>query len=173
MYKYISNQDTILESLIENIKNNQQLSIVDGLSGSGKTYILESIIDKCEKMDIFWLKGDPYTTQREYYPFYNLINQQYINYPDQMKTILNKQQLSEVIVNSGSLSPIGGDMISAAIENIVNNKKEKKHYLIVCFLLKSYKSFFNWNTFVTIANIRFFFVMMCNIGMKSRYNYCI
>lgn len=126
MYKYISNQDTVLTCLMKNVESLRSLSIIDGLSGSGKTYVLENIADQFTDSQCFWLKGDPYTSQREYYPFYNLINQQYINYPEQTKLILRKQQFKDVAENVGSLSPLGDEMISMAIEKIMENKKEKR-----------------------------------------------
>ncbi len=126
MYTFISNQDNILKSLIANIKGQQKLSIIDGMSGSGKTYVLENIVGKFAELQFFWLKGDPYTTQREYYPFYNLINQQYVICPAQLKKALKKQQFKEIAESAGSLSPIGDEMISKTIDKIVNNQKEKK-----------------------------------------------
>lgn len=126
MCKYISNQDSVLYAIKECIKKHQKTSIIDGESGSGKTYVLEQINNFFCEYQVFWLSGDAYITQRDYYPFYNLIEQQYLNNPVEMKNYLRKQQKENVAKKAGYVSSIGAEMITVAIENIINAKKEQK-----------------------------------------------
>lgn len=126
MYKYISNQDNVLYAIKECIEKHQKTSIIDGESGSGKTYVLEQINNFFSEYQVFWLSGDAYITQRDYYPFYNLIEQQYLNNPVEMKNYLMQQQKENVAKKAGYVSKIGAEMLTAAIENIINDKKDKK-----------------------------------------------
>lgn len=126
MSKYISNQDKVLFAIKESIEAHKKTSIIDGQSGSGKTYVLEQITDFFSDYQVFWLRGDIYINQRDYYPFYNLIEQQYLNNPIEMKNYLLKQQKENIAEKAGYISNIGAEMITAAIKNILNDKKDKK-----------------------------------------------
>lgn len=142
MYSYISNQDTVLKNLENDVKAHLKMSLIDGLSGSGKTYVLENIGKKFADSKICWLKGDRYAINRDYYPFLNFINQQYMDNPDCMNKKRRTQQITDVIEHAGSLAPIGDEMISVAIEKIVNNKKEKKELTNCIFSLEELQILF-------------------------------
>lgn len=95
MYSYISNQDTVLKSLEKDINDHLKMSLIDGYSGSGKTYVFDTIDKNFKNSKVHWLIGDCYTVNRDYYPFLNFINQQYIMHPDRMnkKEEHNRRQM--------------------------------------------------------------------------------
>ena len=78
MYKYISNQDTILERIAINLRSNSKLTIVKGTSGTGKSFLLSCIKSQAGKeIFVYKLEGDYYLRSRDYYPFLKFINTMY------------------------------------------------------------------------------------------------
>ena len=130
MYKYISNQDTILERITVNLSSNSKLSIVKGASGTGKSFLLSCIKSRTEKeILVYKLEGDYYLRSRDYYPFLKFINTMYLNDNDSVKKKLIKDGIENTGKELGSWAPLGNDFLSACITELsAINKKKRELY---------------------------------------------
>ncbi|WP_461900862.1 hypothetical protein [Roseburia intestinalis] len=87
MYRYISNQDKILENISNDIVSEKKMSMIKGVSGTGKSFLLSCIESKNKNTTIIYrLEGDYYLRSRDFYPFLKFINSMYLN----DKTIVQK-----------------------------------------------------------------------------------
>lgn len=130
MYKYISNQDTILECIANNLRSNSKLTIVKGVSGTGKSFLLSCIKSQTEKeIIVYKLEGDYYLRSRDYYPFLKFINTMYLNDNDSVKKKLIKDGIENTGKELGSWAPLGNDFLSACITELsAINKKKRELY---------------------------------------------
>lgn len=126
MYQYIANQDEVLSKIINDINNKQDSIIIHGKSGSGKTYVLKQVEKNYFNRSVFWLKGDFYLKNKDYYPFLDFIAQIYSNQSNIRKTTIRKKNVNDIAGNIGSISPIGSDLISSAIKKFMNYSIEEK-----------------------------------------------
>ena len=130
MYRYIGNQDIILENISNNIVSKKKLSMIGGVSGTGKSFLLSCIESKNKNTaTIYKLEGDYYLRSRDFYPFLKFINSMYLN----DKTIVQKKIIEDGVKNTtnelGSLSPLGNDFLSACITELSTiNKKKRELY---------------------------------------------
>lgn len=130
MYRYIGNQDNILENISNDIVSPKKLSMIKGVSGTGKSFLLSCIESKNKNTaTIYKLEGDYYLRSRDFYPFLKFINSMYLN----DKTIVQKKIIEDGVKNTtkelGSLSPLGNDFLSACITELSTvNKKKRELY---------------------------------------------
>lgn len=89
MYRYIGNQDNILDNISNDIVSKKKLSMIRGVSGTGKSFLLSCIESKNKNTaTIYKLEGDYYLQRsRDFYPFLKFINSMYLN----DKTIVQKK----------------------------------------------------------------------------------
>lgn len=133
MYRYISNQDIILDSILKDIQSNKKLTIVKGVSGTGKSFLLSCIESKNENAAIVYkLEGDYYLRSRDFYPFIKFINTMYLNDRNSVNKTLVKEGMENVGKELGSWSPLGNDFLSACITELsaVNKKKRELYNFI-------------------------------------------
>lgn len=126
MYKYISNQDEILSSILKDIKNETKLSLITGASGAGKSFLLNSIEQNTEQVIIYKLEGDYYSRFRDFYPFTNFINTMYIKNQTLVQKKLVKDGLTTVSKELGSWLPLGSEFLSACISELSETNKKKR-----------------------------------------------
>ena len=131
MYRYIGNQDNILENISNDIVSKKKLSMIRGVSGTGKSFLLSCIESKNKNTaTIYKLEGDYYLQRsRDFYPFLKFINSMYLN----DKTIVQKKIIEDGVKNTtkelGSLSPLGNDFLSSCITELSTiNKKKRELY---------------------------------------------
>lgn len=133
MYRYISNQDIILDSILKDIQSNKKLTIVKGVSGTGKSFLLSCIESQNENAAIVYkLEGDYYLRSRDFYPFIKFINTMYLNDRNSVNKTLVKEGMENVGKELGSWSPLGNDFLSACITELsaVNKKKRELYNFI-------------------------------------------
>lgn len=130
MYKYISNQDYILDNISRDILSNSKLTIIKGASGTGKSFLLSCIKSKSEHTSIVYkLEGDYYSHSRDFYPFLKFINSMYLSDKSNIQKSLVKDGIENVGKELGSWSPIGSDFLSACITELSSvNKKKRELY---------------------------------------------
>ena len=156
MSKFVSNEEFIINKLKSNIKEANIISIIEGASGCGKTFILENIQKEQSNLNFYWLKGDSYLSFRDYYPFYELIKQLYSNDNGQLKKKLFKEASRDVVSKTGSISPLGGELISLAIENIIDSKVNRKKLVNCIFSQEELQIIFQMNYFCNNNNNNIF-----------------
>ena len=133
MYKYISNQDAILDYISKDILSNSKLTIIRGTSGTGKSFLLSCIKSKNENTSIVYkLEGDYYLHSRDFYPFLTFINSMYLSDKSSVPKKLVKDGIKNTSKELGSWSPIGNDFLSACITELstVNKRKRELYNLI-------------------------------------------
>ena len=130
MYRYISNQDKILENISNDIVSEKKMSMIKGVSGTGKSFLLSCIESKNKNTTIIYrLEGDYYLRSRDFYPFLKFINSMYLN----DKTIVQKKIIEDGVKNTtkelGSWLPLGNDFLSSCITELSTiNKKKREFY---------------------------------------------
>ena len=140
MYRYIGNQDNILDNISNDIVSKKKLSMIRGVSGTGKSFLLSCIESKNKNTaTIYKLEGDYYLQRsRDFYPFLKFINSMYLN----DKTIVQKKIIEDGVKNTtkelGSLSPLGNDFLSSCITELSTiNKKKRELYNFIAATLPS------------------------------------
>ena len=127
------NQYHIYSSLVRVLSDQTKFSIVKGDSGSGKTYLMESLYAQKTEFSFFKLEGDRFDRERPYYPFKNLIRDVY----SRDKRLLTKKVRNDMIRNvlnqAGSFSPLGADALSACIAEFSGAKKKKRQMVNIAF----------------------------------------
>lgn len=130
MYRYISNQDKILKNISNDIVSEKKMSMIKGVSGTGKSFLLSCIESKNKNTTIIYrLEGDYYLRSRDFYPFLKFINSMYLN----DKTIVQKKIIEDGVKNTtkelGSWLPLGNDFLSSCITELSTiNKKKREFY---------------------------------------------
>lgn len=149
---FISNEQSIIEQLKVNINQLKKFSVIEGISGSGKTFILEKVKEDLLDVNFYWLKGDSYLTSRNYYPFYELIKQLYNDHEKQRKKVLLRETTKDILTNAGSVSPLGSEFISAAIENAIEFKENNQKLTNCIFSQEELQIIFHLNYFCEEKN---------------------
>ena len=126
MPEFVSNQSFIYTAIGSALDHEAKLSIIKGKSGSGKTYLLESLKDQLSNNRFYELSGDRYSQTRPYYPFKNLLNEVYANNQKALRKKLRHEAIQNTLTQVGSISPLGGDALSASITELLGTEKKKR-----------------------------------------------
>lgn len=154
----LNSQSILLPKILNSILNGNQRILLKGPSGSGKSFIAESIAEQWIKSGqhhfVFFIKGDKNKTDEYYFPYTEKINE--IRNKKSFKTIFKKS-----IVELTKSIPVGGDLVSYLVETLSNNKQEKKKDILQFFnetekliVLDIDKLFNKNNTLLIIDNIQ-------------------
>ena len=148
MYRYISNQDKILENISNDIVSEKKMSMIKGVSGTGKSFLLSCIESKNKNTTIIYrLEGDYYLRSRDFYPFLKFINSMYLN----DKTIVQKKIIEDGVKNTtkelGSWLPLGNDFLSSCITELSTINKKKENFIIIFSIRKNWIFYFHLNIF--------------------------
>ena len=133
MLGFVSNQSYIYASLGDAIEHGAKFSMVKGVSGSGKTYLIESLRDKLPNTRFYKLNGDRYGQMRSYYPFRNLLNEVYTNDQKTLNRKLRHEAIQNTLNQAGSISPLGADALSACITELSGAAKKKRELQNIAF----------------------------------------
>ncbi|SFF44758.1 AAA ATPase domain-containing protein [Paenibacillus algorifonticola] len=120
---YLSNQKTTKENILIEIQSNQQLFLVAGSSGTGKSFIMNQIKNEWEndpEQKVLQLIGEEYSTNVELQPFNKcFINNELIKknfFRKKSKTSLSKLALSV---------PVAGEFLEHTILQLITRKEKK------------------------------------------------
>lgn len=133
MSAFVSNQQNIYVALEDALNCKAKLSIVKGGSGSGKTYLIESLHNSFQNVCFYNLSGDRCGQSRPYYPFRNLLNEVYTNNQKKLGKKLRYEALQSTLNQAGSLSPLGADALSACISELSGFAKKKRELHNIAF----------------------------------------
>lgn len=157
MDTFISNQETVFKNINKHIEENCKAVIISGGSGSGKSYILNCLAKQFSG-NSYQLLGDEYSKQRRFYPFTTLIASLYNNDRKRRNVYLAVDSAKDISEKIGSISPIGGELISSCIEGIVNRSQKGKELVQAVFseeernLLFQLTYFFNKERIVLLCD---------------------
>ena len=133
MHKFVSNQDCIYASLENDLRCGSKFSIVKGVSGCGKTYLINSLCDQIPDKQFYKLSGDGCIRTRPYYPFRNLLNEVYTKNQQVLNRRLRHDAVLNTINQAGSISPLGSDALSACITELFGAAKKKRELKNIAF----------------------------------------
>ena len=126
MPEFVSNQDRIYASLGDDLIHGVKFSVVKGGSGTGKTYLIESLHEQFPNINFYRLSGDYWNRTRQYYPFKNLLNEVYTNDQKTLNRKLRHEAVLNTLNQAGSISPLGADALSACISELSGAAKKKR-----------------------------------------------
>ncbi len=132
MDTFISNQEFVFQNSKKHIEDNCKAVIIHGNSGSGKSYILNCLA-KHFSNNSYLLLGDEYSKQRRFYPFTTLIASLYSNDRKRRNAYLAVDSAKDISGKIGSISPIGGDLISSCIEEFISRGQKEKELVQAVF----------------------------------------
>ncbi len=124
MSEYVSNQNAIRISLLQAIDRKEKLSIVKGISGSGKSFLMDILSRQLPGIVSYKLSGDYYSSMRPYYPFRIFLNILYANKQKKLKKKLKVEGAINVVNQAGSFSPLGAEFLSACIGEMSGASKK-------------------------------------------------
>ena len=133
MLGFVSNQSYIYVSLGNALDHGVKFSMVKGDSGSGKTFLIESLRSKFPNTRFYKLSGDRYGQTRTYYPFRNLLNEVYTNDQKTLSKKLRHEAIQNTLNQAGSISPLGADALSACITELSGAAKKKRELQNIAF----------------------------------------
>lgn len=76
-HSLLHHQQEIKQHILGGIRDNRKLFLIEGLSGTGKSYLTHSIISELSLIDefeIFLMEGNSQCITRDYYPFERCIS---------------------------------------------------------------------------------------------------
>ncbi len=132
MSEYVSNQNAIRGSLCQAIEHREKFSIVKGISGRGKSFLMDTL-SEMPGIEFYKLSGDYYSRTRVYYPFRTLLNTLYADKQKKLKKMLRAEAAQNAVNQVGSFSPLGADFLSTCIAEISGTSKKMQEFNNVAF----------------------------------------
>lgn len=133
MSGFVSNQQCVYTALKDALSDKAKFSIVKGSSGSGKTYLIESLRNSFPNTCFYILRGDHCGQSRPYYPFRNLLNEVYTDNQKKLNRKLRYEVLQNTLNQAGSFSPLGAEALSACISELSGMAKKKRELCNIAF----------------------------------------
>lgn len=114
-------QNRIINKILHDFGKESKVFIhVDGISGSGKSFIAKKVQQTWEMHDrniTFFINGDDFYSSREYYPFF-------IGLADRKEQLLANKTALKSLVELAKGIPFAGDFVSHIISNVSEQKQK-------------------------------------------------
>ncbi|WP_413409379.1 hypothetical protein [Paenibacillus amylolyticus] len=123
-HSLLHHQQEIKQHILGGIRDNRKLFLIEGLSGTGKSYLTHSIISELSLIDefeIFLMEGDSQCITRDYYPFERCISSK----KSGLKNRNNSKTLKKTVSKASKGIPFVGDLAEHISEEFLNHNDNK------------------------------------------------